>query len=50
MFIQDNPAYDGLRTSLGLRASAAAPPPPRGVLAVSPPGGQVRRNIAIRII
>lgn len=49
VFIQDNPAYDDLRTSLGLRASAAAPPPPRGVLAVSPPGGQVGRNSAIRV-
>lgn len=43
VFIQDNPAYDGLRASLGLRAAAgAAPPlPPRGALSVAEPGMQV---------
>ncbi|KAK9828031.1 hypothetical protein WJX81_003253 [Elliptochloris bilobata] len=43
VFIQDNPAYDGLRASLGLRVSAAAPPPQHGVLAVAQPGIQAKR-------
>ena len=41
VFIQDNPAYEGLRTSLGLRASAAAAKPSRGVLAIAQSGSQV---------
>lgn len=42
VFIQENPAYDGLRASLGLRASAAAPLLPHGVLAVAQPDAQAR--------
>ncbi len=48
VFIQDNPAYDGLRASLGLRAAAgAAPPPPRGVLCAAEVGTQVRSSFEV---